>query len=190
MLLYTGPTTPFGRMVEVLAIEAGIVLERKVINVYGADFLDPINPLRLIPTLVLEDGTALYDSRVICRFLGAGTALLAEDWAFETRLALIAGIMDAGVARQGERSRPEALRSPAAIAIYERRICNGIAALEADAEALCRPEPRLDRIAAAVLLEYTDFRFARTWRETAPRLAAWLEVEALKPSMRATRFGD
>lgn len=191
MLLYTGPVTPFGRMVEVLTLEAGVALERRVINVYEAGFLDAINPLRLIPTLVLTDGTALYDSRVICRYLalGAPSLMAGDDWAFETRLALVTGIMDAGVALRGESTRPEALRSVAAMATFERRIGKGIAALEADAEAICRPEPRLDRIAAAVLLEYIDYRFDRAWRQDAPLLAEWLLAQSSRPSMLATRFG-
>lgn len=177
-------------MVEVLALEAGVALERRVINVYEAGFLDAINPLRLIPTLVLADGTALYDSRVICRYLASGApSLVAGDWAFETRLALTSGIMDAGVALRGESTRPEALRSVAAMATYERRIAKGIAALEADAEAICRPEPRLDRIAAAVLLEYIDYRFDRAWRQDAPLLAEWLSEASNRPAMVATRFG-
>ncbi|MBC8131194.1 MAG: glutathione S-transferase N-terminal domain-containing protein [Rhizobiaceae bacterium] len=193
MRLYTGPTTPFGRMVEVLAIEAGITLEREVVAVTDAAFLDDLNPLRLIPTLLASDGTAIFDSRVICRYLAAlrpelGLYPPRDDWAFETRLALITGIMDAGVARQGERLRPEGMRSEQAIAVLERQILNGIARLEQDAGEICAGPPRMDRIAAAVLLAYTDFRFTRDWRETAPRLSEWMETQVLLPSMLQTAF--
>lgn len=193
MRLITGPTTPFGRMVEVLAIEAAIPLEREVIAVTGAEFLDALNPLRLIPTLVLDDGTAIYDSRVIYRHLAGHRPDLVfyparDDWAFETRLALIMGIMDAGVARQGERSRPETLRSEPAIAVFERRIRKGIAGLETDADEICATPLRMDRIAAAVLLAYTDFRFTRDWRAASPRLAEWMEEQTLRPSMTKTAF--
>ena len=69
MILYSGPTSPFGRMVRVVSLELGVALDERVIEVSKAEFLDAINPLRQIPTLVTDDGEAVYDSRVICRYL-------------------------------------------------------------------------------------------------------------------------
>lgn len=193
MRLYTGPTTPFGRMVEVLAIEAGLELPREVVKVTEARFLDEANPLRLIPTLVDTPHGTIHDSRVICRYLASlspdvGFYPAAADWRFETRLALISGIMDAGVARQGERSRPEASRSEAAIAVFERRLAKGIAALDRDFQAFADAWPRMDAIAAAVLLAYVDFRVGPRWREASPALAGWFAVAGERASMAATRF--
>ncbi|GGD98802.1 glutathione S-transferase [Aureimonas endophytica] len=193
MRLLTGPTTPFGRMVEVAALEAGIALDIEVIAVTGAAFLDALNPLRLIPTLVAADGTAVYDSRVICRVLAeerpqAGLFPAGFDRAFETRLALVCGIMDAGVARQGEVTRLEAARSPEVIARLEARLWRGFARLEAEIDRFDGAFPRLDALGAAVLLDYVDFRVCRDWRAEAPRLAAFLAREGERPSMVATRF--
>ena len=75
MKLHHNPASPFVRMVTVTAIEAG--LADRIDHVFTGVFL-PIephaavvgdSPLGKIPTLVLDDGTALYDSRVICEYL-------------------------------------------------------------------------------------------------------------------------
>ncbi len=70
-ILYNGPTSPFGRMARVVALELGIPMEERVIDVYTAEFLDAFNPLRQIPTLVTETGVPIYDSRVICSYFDA-----------------------------------------------------------------------------------------------------------------------
>ena len=96
-VLYTGPSSPFGRMASVVIRETGAPIEEQVIDVYAATFLDPFNPLRQIPTLVLVDGTGIYDSRVICRFaeaIATRKLMAAENsWDVETRWALAVGIM-------------------------------------------------------------------------------------------------
>ena len=55
LTLYNGPTSPFGRKVKIVSIVQKIDLEEKIINVYEADFLDESNPLRKIPTLLIND---------------------------------------------------------------------------------------------------------------------------------------
>jgi len=69
MILYNGPTSPFGRVARVVSLELGSAVEERSIDVYSATFLDGLNPLRQIPTLVLDDGQAIHDSRVICAYL-------------------------------------------------------------------------------------------------------------------------
>ncbi|WP_156419481.1 glutathione S-transferase family protein [Aureimonas sp. AU12] len=192
MRIYTGPTTPFGRMVEIVALEAGVTLEREVIHVYEAAFLEAENPLRLIPTLVGTPHGTLHDSRVICRYLAGlapdrGFLPPETDWRFETRLALIAGIMDAGVARQGEVSRASG-SSETKIAVFDRRIRLGLAALEREFDVVSQSWPRLDAIGTAVLLEYLNFRIGPEWRAEAPRLSDWLDARNEMASMQATRF--
>jgi glutathione S-transferase len=190
--LYTGPTTPFGRMVEVVAHEAGLPLKREVIHVYEAEFLDAENPLRLIPTLVGTPHGTLHDSRVICRYL-AGLAPDREflppetDWRFETRLSLISGLMNAGVARQGEVSRASG-SNETRIGVFDRRIRLGLAALEREMDAFSPRWPRLDAICAAVLLDYLDLRIGPGWHVMALSLSSWGKAQNERPSMQATRF--
>ena len=73
MKLYTSPTSPFVRKVLVLIREAGIggIDTEEVAGTPVAPGSLPVdlNPLGKIPALVLDDGRALYDSRVITRYL-------------------------------------------------------------------------------------------------------------------------
>ena len=56
-ILYNGPTSPFGRKVKIVSIVHEIDVEEKNINIYEADFLDQHNPLRKIPTLLINNLT-------------------------------------------------------------------------------------------------------------------------------------
>jgi glutathione S-transferase len=190
MILLNGPNTPFGRMALVTALELSLDIENRVIAVAGADFLDAQNPLRQIPTLLLQSGEAIFDSRVIAAYFASlvpGQTLVPDDFRVATRWSLIIGLMEAAVARQMERIRPEGEKSPAALAVYERRIAKTIAHLEAEAEIFRAGLDRIDRLAAAVALDYIDFRYPHDWRKTAPRLAEWLQGVAGRPSLAATR---
>ena len=66
MKLYTNPATPFGRKCQVIAHELGLKLEViKTLPMQDPEFRR-VNPLGKVPVLVLEDGSALFDSPVIC----------------------------------------------------------------------------------------------------------------------------
>lgn len=195
MTLLNGPNTPFGRMALASALELGIEVENRVINVFEAEFLDAINPMRQIPTLVLGDSRALFDSRVICayfsslrperRFIGVD-----GDWDVQARWSLVLGLMETAVSRVMETRRAEGERSGAALEKYDRRMARVVIALEAAADDLCSHHARIDRLAAAVALEYIDFRLSRGWRDHAPRLGVWLEKETSRPCLSATRPTD
>lgn len=195
LILYNGPTSPFGRMTRVVAHELAAAVEERVIDVYTAEFLDAVNPLRQIPTLVTEAGLAVYDSRVICRYLDAlsGKAHLippARQWEIETRWALAIGVMEAGLQRRMEILRPEGEKSRSVISKLEVRIDRGVAQLEREADAFRNDVVRMDSIAIAVALEYTDFRYTAEWRTRCSKLNAWLENFARRPSMMQTRPQD
>src|ERR1700712_2268711 len=86
MILRSTPPSPFGRKVKLAASVLGL---SKDIKVEGADtnnVNDSIrqqNPLGKIPTLVLDDGTTLFDSRVIIEYLdhiaGGGKVIPQES---------------------------------------------------------------------------------------------------------------
>lgn len=193
-ILYTGPTSPFGRLAGAFIRETGAPVEEQIVDVYSATFLDAINPLRQIPTLQLDDGTAIFDSRVICRYIDAltGANLMGGDhaWQVETRWALANGIMEAGLQRRMEILRSDTERNMAVIAKLEQRIDRAIAHLETTAPVLPHDQPRIDALATAVALEYTDFRYTRDWRDSSPRLAAWLAQFGERPSLARTRPRD
>tara|TARA_Y100001970_G_scaffold262394_1_gene346586 strand:- start:5627 stop:5875 length:249 start_codon:yes stop_codon:yes gene_type:complete len=68
LVLYNGPNSPFGRKAKVTAIVHEIQIEEKIIKIYDADFIDKFNPLRKIPTLVINNNQTLIDSDNICLY--------------------------------------------------------------------------------------------------------------------------
>lgn len=192
MILLNGPNTPFGRMALATALELHLDVDNKVINVFEAEFLDAINPLRQIPTLLLDDARMLCDSRVICAYFcslrpGRGLNPVDDRWDVQTRWWLALGLMETSVARVMELLRPACERSEAFADKCDRRIRNVVAKLESLAAEICTQDPRVDRLATAIALEYIDFRLDRNWRDSAPRLARWLESETLRPSLAESR---
>ena len=61
LILYNGPTSPFGRKCKVVALILNIEHKEEKINIYKSRFLDEFNPLRQVPTLIAE-GKAITDS--------------------------------------------------------------------------------------------------------------------------------
>ena len=95
--------------------------------------------------------------------------------------------MESSVQRVMELLRPKSEQSPSALQKYDRRIDNVIGKLEAAADQICSGEVRIDRLAVAIALEYTDFRIRRSWRDQAPKLSDWLEAESQRSSLVATQ---
>lgn len=195
MKLITSPTTPFGRKIAVLLHEANL-LDRVCLEMAAGTPLDsgtmPIahNPLGKIPVLVLEDGTAIYDSRVISRFLDDHFALGvypqgAALWPMLTREAVIEGMIEAAVLMAYEvRLRPEELRFAPWVDGQWHKISRALDMFET-----APPSGPIDmtHIALACTLSYLDFRHdARGWRTARPNLAQWQATMALRPAMVAT----
>jgi glutathione S-transferase len=182
-------------MARVVSLELDIPVDERVIDVYTAEFLDALNPLRQVPTLVTEAGVPIYDSRVICSYFNAvsgRTTLIPDErrWEVETRWSLSVGVMEAGLQRRMEIVRAATERSPATIAKLEIRIDRALGQLEREASALRGAGMRMDCIATAVALEYTDFRYTTGWRQCCPQLHDWLDGFARRPSMIQTRPQD
>jgi glutathione S-transferase len=198
MILLYAPTSPYVRKVLVFAHETGVLADIelqtvKTSPVIRQDAIMAANPLGKIPTLVLGDGTALFDSRVICEYLDSchdGAALFpaagAARWQMLRLQAMADGILDAGVAHRYETFlRPEAYRWADWIEGQKQKIEAVLDALEAAAQSL----PGIDAGAIAIgcALGYLDFRLADlNWRENRPGLAAWFAAFAARPSMQAT----
>jgi glutathione S-transferase len=194
LILRSSPTSPFGRKVRI----ATAVLELSDrIEVVAADTNDPEDTLRLqnplgkIPTLILEDGRALYDSRVIVEYLDAlaGGGKIIPDGpariAALSRQALADGIMDAALLQVYEqRYREPKIRSSTWVGRQAEKVARGLAVAERD------PPGGIDvgAIALACALGYLDLRFAGAWRAEHPELVVWLDgFAAAVPAFEATR---
>jgi glutathione S-transferase len=195
MILRFSAASPYARKIRIAADLLGLSSQIEIVAANTSDPDDTLrrqNPLGKIPTLLLEDGTALYDSRVIGEYLDflGGHRLIPADplRRFDVlRLqALGDGIADAALLiRYETATRRAEWRDPDAIALQQGKIDRALAALEAAA-----PEgsPDIGQIAVACALGYLDLRFAGAWRATHPRLVAWLAAfDAAVPAFAATK---
>ena len=199
MKLYISPMSPFARKVRVVARETGPAARIEEVPAVVSPVktnaeVGRANPLMKVPTLVLDDGSALFDSPVICEYLDslhAGRKLFPaageERWTALKLQAVGDGILEAGVLTRYETVlRPKALQWPDWIAGQQERWHAGLDLLERSAAALAG-EPTIGSITAACALGYLDFRYGDDdWRASRPALARWYEAFAARESMRAT----
>jgi glutathione S-transferase len=197
MKLHWSPRSPFVRKVMVFAHEAGLVdcltCVRTVVAMKTPNAtLLPDNPLSKIPTLVLDDGSPLYDSGVICEYLDTlhdRAKLFPPDgparWTALRRQALGDGFLDFLLLwrHERERSSPSQTLLDAFAAKYRATMMS----LEQEATALNRAPFGVGHIAIGCSLSYLDFRFADLgWRGGYPRIAVWHASFAQRPSVKAT----
>jgi glutathione S-transferase len=198
MILRSAPASPFARKVRMALILLGM---DKDVDIQGADTNaadDSIrvqNPLGKIPTLVTEDGSSYYDSRVIAEYLdaraGGGKLFPAETKArFEALrlMALADGAADACLLMIYEgRFRDPAKHEPKWMTHQQGKVDRTLAVLEAAPPKITTP-PDVGQIAVACLLGYLDFRFEGKWRPSHPALVKWIdEFAARVPAFAATK---
>ena len=179
LILYNGPTSPFGRKVKIVSIVHKINLEEKIINVYEADFLDKSNPLRKIPTLLI-DNLAIIDSDNICLYfdsIGNNKSLFPKDhyWQIMSLTSLANGLMEAVLERFMEISRPDHEQSKKFINKLETRTLRTIKWLESHWNNYNEEHLTMDKIAIACALDYTSFRFTNKWKNDQSNLVKWLK---------------
>lgn len=198
MLLRSSPASPFVRKVRISAAVLGLS-ER--IALEDADTMNPDqqlvaqNPLGKIPALLLENGETLYDSRVIVEFLdmlAGGGRIIPAGWGRVEPLrqqALADGIMDSGVIQMYEiRWRPEERREAKWVEHQTGKVDRALAIAEATLSTAATTL-HIGHIALACALGYLDLRFEGRWRETCPRLVAWLDDFAERvPAFEETRM--
>jgi len=201
MKLHWSPRSPFVRKVMIVAHERGVASRITCVRTVAAMTkphaeLMQDNPLSKIPTLVLDDGTVLYDSPVICEYLdtldGVPKLFPRQGAARLTALrrqALGDGFLDLMVLTRNERERAQ----PSAVhmASAASRKSAVLDSLEHEAESLTTTPFGIGHIAIGCSLSYLDFRFAdEDWRKGHLRLANWHAAFAARPSVRATQPVD
>ena len=197
MKLHWSPRSPFVRKVMIVVHERGLVGRVACVRTVAAMTkphaeLMKDNPLSKIPTLILDDGTVLYDSRVICEYLdgldGEARLFPREPKARTTALrrqALGDGFLDMLVLLRDERMRthPSDVHKASA-AVRKAAVLNS---LDQEAAALSAAPFGIGHIAIGCALSYLDFRYTdEDWRQGHPRIASWHAAFAARPSVRAT----
>ena len=203
MKLHWSPRSPFVRKVAILlhetGLEANVERVRSVAAIAtpnAAIMVD--NPLSQIPTLVLDDGTALYDSPVICEYLdtlhdgpryfpAAGPA----RWAALQRQALADGMLAVLLLWRQERMKTTAQQLPEWLAAFSLKINGSLDRLELEAQVLAQDGFDIGHVSVGCMLSYIDYRFPDLgWRATRPLLAAWHAQFEQRPSVIATAPDD
>jgi glutathione S-transferase len=201
-LLYT-VNSPYARKVRIVATEKHVDLVLKEVVLADPDCpVSQHNPLGKVPVLVMDDGEALYDSRVIVEFLDYRTPvshLIPQDHTAKIKVrrweALADGVCDAAVAVMLEQRRPSELQSQAHIEKQLGKVLAGLTQLDVDLlkKKWCVNETfSLADIALGCMLGYLDFRFKdirwenQTWQEKFPNLAKHYSVLIKRPSFKQT----
>lgn len=197
MKLLMSETSPFVRKVRVMLRETNL-LDAVVETPVATTPLDTdptvaaANPIGKIPALLRSEGPAIYDSRVITRFLddhaNAGLYPDARIWDVLTLEASADAIMEAAVAITYEaRLRPADKQFPAMMDAQWGKVERAVAAINARWMSHLSGPLDMSHIAVGCALAYLDFRHDdRGWRHGNTALAAWYSEFAKRDSMMAT----
>jgi glutathione S-transferase len=191
--LYSNPASPFARKCRVIAHELELKLELILTQPFDDPDFRRVNPLGKIPALLLDDGSVLIDSPVICEYLnhvGGGKFFPGMNiwkanngrWKALGLQALGDGMADAAVAyivegRQTPVNESQRARHRTAV----------IATLDMLERATFAKDPTIGEVAIACALGYLDFRLPDLdWRGSRPKLANWYARFCDYPAMKVT----
>ena len=198
MKLIASPTSPYARKVRIALAEKKIEYELVEQSPWTADTMVPTyNPLGKIPVLVMDDGTTLFDSRVIVEYLDTVSPvsrLIPEPSrqriAVKRWEALADGICDAAAAVVLEAKRPAKQQSKAWTERQRQKIERGVRELASELgdKAWCNGEGySLADIATGCALGYLDLRHPDVdWRGPYPNLVKLAGKLGQRPSFHDT----
>jgi glutathione S-transferase len=194
MDLWYAPTSPFARKVRVAAHELGLADQLRLVEVdpWTDARLRAFNPLGKVPTLVLDDGQAVWESGLIAERLEAVTGghamfppLGPQRWRALSLQALADGACTAAGRLFADENRRPDERSEAMLVRFRQAIEASLDHLEI---AELADVPTIGEVSVAVLLGYLQFRWPhRAWTAGRPRLASWYGAFSGRESMVETR---
>ena len=198
MKLYHSHTSPYARKCAVVIRELALDAQVQIVPATGSP-MDPgsipvaLNPLGKIPLLERADGPALYDSRVICRYLddlaqGGLYPAPPRLWDVLTLEATADGILDAALLMVYEnRLRAPEARNPGWVEGQWGKIARALDVIEARWMAHLAGPLDMGQIAVGCALGYLDLRHDdRGWRNGRPALTGWFARFGQRPAMVAT----
>ena len=200
MKLFSRPASPFVRKVRVMVRDIGLVDQINEIILASPEEMyaemPKYNPLGKIPALILDDGTVLYESKVICEYLDSlhdGEKFFPSELNIRWKTLLLQGLAD-GIgeaiitAWMNKFNRPEKFVYEPAISFQLEKVERGLLDINGqvgDFNKLGRIGP----LSIACTIGYLDFRFPDLgWRDQNQELAKWYLTFCELPSMKATEF--
>jgi glutathione S-transferase len=196
MILRHGRFSPFSRKVRACLLELPRQLDVELVETspWEDKTLRSVNPMCKVPTLVLDDGEAIFDSVVICEYLAtaAGDTTIVPQrspaaWTVLRDQAMGDGLCEAAIAIYRETLRPEAQQSSQVIARQREALEATLDLLEGTIE---RRAGRVDigTIAIGCGIGHIELRLKQVeWRTSRPALSAWHDAFDARKSMAATR---
>ena len=199
MKLLAALISPYTRKVRVVLAEKKIECEMQIVDVAPAD--NPVNahnPLGKIPTLVLDDGTALYDSRVIVEFLDSVSPIsrlipepTRDRVAVRRWESLADGVLDAGLLVRYESIRDKKEQSKGWCDKQLARMKRGMEQISKDLgeRVHCHADRySLADIAVACCMGWLDFRKPGgvDWRKDYPAVARHYDKMMERPAFAET----
>lgn len=199
MKLIGSVTSPFVRKVRVVMAEKKLEYSFELDNVWGADTrVQETNPLGKVPCLLMEDGSAMYDSRVIAEYLDTLTPVCKllppngrERADVKVWEALADGVLDAAVLVRLERTlRPREQQSEAWMERQMGKVHAGLHVMAKDLgeQPFCMGNHyTLADVAVGCCLGWLLFRFPEIgWRGEYPNLARLFDKLSERQSFRDT----
>lgn len=201
MKLLFAPTSPYVRKVMVCAhlthqVDQIELLDSAAHPINRDDRIAAFNPVAKVPTLVLEDGRPLFDSRVICEYLASRAgddtlfpAVGPKRWTALMQQALGDALLDAALlARYEVAARPAEVQWPAWRQAQLNKVEACLTSIESMAKDLAIDSPSIGEVTLGCALGYLDFRFPELeWRKGRPGATRWDEAFQRKAAMQATR---
>ena len=183
MKLIGSLTSPYVRKVRIVFLEKKVDVDLEIDNVWAADTkITQSNPLGKVPCLILDDGEAIYDSRVIAEYadaLSPVSKLIPADnrerATVKTWEALADGVLDASILARLEMTwKPEDQRSSAWVDRQTEKIQNSLRQMSEllGGNAWCHSnQMTLADISVVCALGYLLFRFPNIkWQAQYPNL--------------------
>lgn len=189
--------SPYARKALVFAHEAGLARQIEVVHHETSptrrnEQVFAENPLGKVPVLLRPGQPPIFDSDVICAYLDTqhcGRKLIPQEgearWHALRLQAVAQGLADAGIQLRWETvRRPAELRYPPLRDGYTQKLITSYDWLERELDSAA--PVHVGHIALATCLDWLEFRELPGFREGRPRLSAWFDEFAKRPSMRAT----
>lgn len=180
MILLYAPASPYSAKVRMAALHAGIAVDYQTVDT-NADPANLVgkNPLGKIPTLITDEGDAVYDSRVITQYLNrvSGNKLFPRNAAkrldAERLESLADGICDCLLTMVYERRmRPEEKVHQPWLDRQWSKAVRGLDVLNANPPKLPK-QIHVGHIAVRAMIGYLDIRFAGKWEKGRAKLKRW-----------------
>jgi glutathione S-transferase len=194
MKLYITPNSPYARMARIVVLEKGLQGRVETIAAKTRTTDSPyykINPSGRVPYLVCDDGVGLEESALICAYLDRlddrPAFDVADSWPARRLEALARSMVDGLSVWNREMARPENERSPGVIRHEKDRAARmtQLWEREIDHPVMQGPLNMVQLTLACTLgLEARNPEFR--WRPGHPKLGAWFDRIAARPSFAAT----